>query len=39
MALEDFAGRTGHSWRLALWYQNVGDIYQSRWEGIVTLEP
>jgi hypothetical protein len=27
------------SWQLQLWYRNVGEIYESGWEGIITLQP
>jgi hypothetical protein len=38
-ALKEFHDIPGPSWQLQLWYQNVGEIYQSSWEGIVTIEP
>lgn len=38
-AVEGFRGIPGSVWHLKLWYQNVGEIYQTSWEGIVTLEP
>jgi hypothetical protein len=37
--LEGFGDLPGRAWRLQLWYQNVGEVYQSHWEGLVTLEP
>jgi hypothetical protein len=38
-ALKGLSAIPGRSWQLQLWYQNVGEIYQSSWKGIVTLEP
>jgi hypothetical protein len=38
-ALKGFSDLPGRAWQLQLWYRNVGEIYQSSWEGIVTLEP
>ena len=38
-ALKGFSDILGRSWQLQLWYQNVGEIYQSSWKGIVTFEP
>jgi hypothetical protein len=38
-ALKGFSAIPGRPWQLQLWYRNVGEIYQSSWEGIVTLQP
>jgi hypothetical protein len=38
-AVADFSEMSGSTWHLELWYQNVEEIYQTSWEGIVTLEP
>ena len=38
-ALKGFSDTPGPSWQLQLWYRNVGEVYQSGWKGIVTLEP
>jgi hypothetical protein len=37
--LKGFSALPGRSWQMKLWYQNVGELYQSGWEGIITLEP
>jgi len=37
--VEDFREIPGGVWHLKLWYQNVGEIYQTSWEGIMTLDP
>jgi hypothetical protein len=34
-----FTGKPGASWRITLRYQNVAEIYQTTWQGIVTLQP
>jgi hypothetical protein len=39
VALKGSSDLLGRSWQLQLWYRNVGEIYQSSWEGMVTLEP
>jgi hypothetical protein len=38
-AVEGFSPIPGSVWHLKLRYQNLGEIYQTIWEGIVTLEP
>lgn len=38
-ALWGFTGKPGASWRVTLRYQNVTEIYQTSWQGIVTLQP
>jgi hypothetical protein len=38
-ALEGFREAPGSVWRLTLQSQHVSEIYQSRWEGTVTLVP
>jgi hypothetical protein len=38
-AVWGFKGRAGASWRIKLRYQNVQEIYQTTWQGIVTLRP
>jgi hypothetical protein len=38
-ALWGFTGKPGASWWLTLRYQNVTEIYQTMWQGIVTLQP
>jgi hypothetical protein len=38
-ALWGFTGNPGASWRITLRYQNVTEIYQIAWQGIVTLQP
>ena len=38
-ALWGFTQKPGASWRITLRYQNVMDIYQTAWQGIVTLQP
>jgi hypothetical protein len=38
-ALQGFSDLPERSWQLQLWYRNVGEIQQSGWEGIITLEP
>jgi hypothetical protein len=38
-ALWGFTGKPGASWRITLRYQNVTEIYQIAWQGIVTLQP
>ncbi|HSX77104.1 MAG TPA: hypothetical protein VLQ80_00835, partial [Candidatus Saccharimonadia bacterium] len=38
-ALCGFTGKLGAAWRLTLRYQNVMEIYQTMWQGIVTLRP
>jgi hypothetical protein len=38
-ALWGFRGKPGASWRITLRYQNVAEIYQTTWQGIVTLRP
>ncbi len=38
-AVWGFKGRSGDSWRIKLRYQNVKEIYQTTWQGIVTLRP
>ena len=38
-AIWGFKGRAGASWRIKLRYQNVQEIYQTTWQGIVTLRP
>jgi len=38
-ALWGFTGKPGASWRITLRYQNVTEIYQTTWQGIVTLRP
>jgi hypothetical protein len=37
-ALKAVSEFPGGSWQLQLWYRNVGEISQSSWEGIITLE-
>jgi hypothetical protein len=32
-------GKPGASWRIAVRYQNVAEIYHTMWQGIVTLRP
>jgi len=31
--------RSGTAWNMKLTYQNVNEIYQTHWEGVVTLQP
>lgn len=31
--------RPGEAWKMKLTYQNVHEIYQTHWEGVVTLQP
>lgn len=38
-ALWGFTGKPGASWQITLRYQNVTEIYQTTWQGIVTLRP
>ena len=38
-ALWGFTGKHGDSWRITLRYQNVMQISQTTWQGIVTLRP
>jgi hypothetical protein len=38
-ALWGFTGKPGASWRITLRYQNVTEISQTTWQGIVTLRP
>ena len=38
-AIEGFQGIAGTSWHVTLTYQNVNEIYLTRWEGLVTLQP
>jgi hypothetical protein len=38
-AVGGFSEMPGSTWHLELRYQNVGEIYQTSWEVIVTLEP
>jgi hypothetical protein len=39
IVLGGFTGKPGASWRITLGYQNVAGIYQTTWQGIVTLRP
>jgi hypothetical protein len=36
-AIRGFQGKTGASWHIKLIYPNVNEIYQTSWEGIMTL--
>jgi hypothetical protein len=38
-ALGEGGDLSGRSWQLQLWYRNVGEISESSWEGIITLQP
>ena len=35
----DIRGKPGASWKIAVRYQNVAEIYHTMWQGIVTLRP
>jgi hypothetical protein len=36
-AIRDFTSKAGALWKLKLTYQNVNEIYQTNWEGLVRL--
>ena len=38
-AIASFQTIHGAAWKIKLTYQNVNEIYQTQWEGIVTLRP
>jgi hypothetical protein len=38
-AVVGFKSIPGAVWNMRLTYQNVNEIYQTQWEGVVTLQP